>query len=48
MSDAVTCILVVYPDGSECFEPLDEYLRNPPSGTWIKRESRKCIAERVS
>ena len=43
--EEIVCILVVYPDGSECFEPMRDYLRNPPPGTWTKRESRRAQRE---
>lgn len=38
-AEEILCILVVYPDGSECFEPMRDYYRNPPVGTWIKKPS---------
>ena len=30
--EEIVCILVVYADGSECWEPMREILRNPPPG----------------
>ena len=46
--EEIVCILVVYADGSECWEPMREILRNPPPGAWIKRESRKIQPEHQS
>jgi hypothetical protein len=45
--DEILCVPVVYPDRTECFEPLRDYLIAPPYGTWIKRESRRAAAGRV-
>lgn len=47
MSEAeeIVCILVVHPDGSECFEPARDYYLNPPPGTWVKLESRRIAPE---
>jgi hypothetical protein len=41
------CVQVVYPDGQRIYEPLAEYLRNPPVGTWVMRESRKVKTEGI-
>jgi len=32
----ILCVLVAGPDG-ECWEPLKDYLRNPPVNTYIIR-----------
>jgi hypothetical protein len=37
----------VYPDGEKVYEPMADYCRNPPPGTWVMRESRKVKAERI-
>lgn len=42
------CVQVVYPDGQRIYEPLADYLRNPPVGTWVYRESRKVKPERTT
>jgi hypothetical protein len=35
------CVLVRYPDGSECFELLADYQRNPSPGSYIVHERPK-------
>ena len=45
--EEIVMVLVVRSDGSECYEPLRDMLTNPPPDAWIKRESRRIVAERV-
>lgn len=43
----ITCLLVVYPNGEQVWEPQADYLLNPTPGTWVLRDSRKVKAEKV-
>lgn len=45
--EEILCIAIVYRDGTECFEPMREYLRDPPAGTWVRRDSRRLPPEFV-
>lgn len=45
--EVITCALICYPDRERVWEPLRDYLTNPPIGTWIFQESRKCQPETV-
>ncbi len=36
----ITCVLIAYPDGVRIWEPLRDYLQNPPQNSYVVREQR--------